>query len=53
MEYIESVHGVVETPEYLKEAEALFTVEELEAIVTMVATDPECGELMQGRSMYE
>ena len=42
------MHGVVETPGYLKDAEALFTAEEREGIVTMVATDPECGEIMQG-----
>lgn len=42
------MHGVVETPGYLKDAEAIFTTEEREAIVTMVARDPECGDLMQG-----
>lgn len=42
------MHGVVETPGYLKDAEAIFTAQEREAIVTMVATDPECGEIMQG-----
>ena len=48
MEYNLPMHGVVETPGYLKDAETLFTPEEREAIVTMVATDPECGEVMQG-----
>ena len=42
------MHVVVETPGYLKEVEAIFTTQEREAIVTMVATDPECGEIMQG-----
>jgi len=42
------MHGVVETPGYLKDAEAIFTAQEREAIVTMVASDPECGQLMQG-----
>ena len=42
------MHSVVETPDYLRDAEAIFTVAEREAIVTMVASDPECGEVMQG-----
>ena len=42
------MHAVVETPGYLKDAEAIFTIQEREAIVTMVASDPECGEVMQG-----
>jgi hypothetical protein len=42
------MHVVVETPAYLRDAEAIFTAQEREAIVTMVASDPECGELMQG-----
>ena len=48
MEYHGSMHGVVETPAYLRHAEAIFTAQEREAIVTTVASDPECGELMQG-----
>ena len=39
---------VVETPGYLKDAASIFTAAEREAIVTMVASDPECGEVMQG-----
>ncbi len=39
---------VVETPLYLKSAVSLFSVEEREAIVNMVASDPECGDLIQG-----
>lgn len=42
------MHVVVETPGYLRDAEAIFTTAEREAIVTMVAADPECGEIMQG-----
>lgn len=42
------MHTVVETPGYLKDAEAIFNSHEREAIVTMVANDPECGEIMQG-----
>jgi hypothetical protein len=39
---------VVETPSYLKATEAIFTEAERENIVSMVAADPECGEVMQG-----
>ena len=38
---------VVETPSYLKTAEAIFSRAEREDIVAMVAADPECGEVMQ------
>lgn len=38
---------VVETPSYLKAA-AIFTAEERERIVSMVAADPECGDVMRG-----
>ena len=48
MEYIGVMHSVVETPAYLKDAEAIFTTMEREAIVTMVASDPLCGEILQG-----
>jgi hypothetical protein len=39
---------VVETPGYLRVAEAIFSQAECERIVAMVAADPECGEVMQG-----
>ena len=39
---------VVETPGYLKDAEAIFTEAERERIVAMVAAAPECGEVIQG-----
>ncbi len=42
------MHAVVETPGYLKAASALFTEAEMAEIVTMVATDPESGDVMQG-----
>ncbi len=48
MEYTVHMHSVVETPGYLKDAEAILTAEERSAIVTMVASDPNCGEVMQG-----
>jgi hypothetical protein len=42
------VQTVVETPGYLKAAEAIFNQAERERIVAMVAAEPECGEVMQG-----
>jgi hypothetical protein len=45
---------VVETPSYLKKAEALFSAEEREgnsgseSRLAMVSSDPECGDLIQG-----
>ena len=39
---------IVETPGYLKAAETIFTEAERAEIVVMVATDPECGEIMPG-----
>jgi hypothetical protein len=42
------VQTVVETPGYLKVAEAIFSEAERESIVSMVAMDPDCGEVMQG-----
>ena len=48
MEYKIKMQTVVELPSYLKAAEAIFTAAERDAIVLMVASDPECGEVMQG-----
>lgn len=48
MEYNIKMQTIVETPSYLKAAEAIFTQAEREDIVAMVAADPECGEVMQG-----
>ncbi len=48
MEYKKEVQTVVETPGYLKAAEAIFSQTERDDIVAMVAVDPECGEIMQG-----
>jgi hypothetical protein len=39
---------VVETPQYLKASEALFSETERADIVAMVAVDPECGDVMEG-----
>lgn len=48
MEYKLEMQTVVETPAYLKAAEAIFSEAEREDIVAMVASDPECGEVIQG-----
>ena len=48
MEYIIGMQTVVETPTYLKAAEKLFSADEREAIVAMVAGTPECGDVIQG-----
>ena len=39
---------VIEMPGHLKIAEAIFNETERERIVSMVASDPECGALIQG-----
>ena len=39
---------VVEMPSYLRAAGAIFTESERQDIVSMVAADPDCGEVMQG-----
>lgn len=48
MEYSSSMRTVVETPPYLKVAEALFDEEERQKIVSLVSADPGCGEVMPG-----
>ena len=42
------MHAIVETPGYLKAAEQIFSTIEREAIVAMIADDPECGEVTPG-----
>jgi hypothetical protein len=37
---------VVETPSYLRAAEVIFSEAEREDVVNMIATDPECGEVI-------
>ena len=39
---------VVETPGYLRAAETIFSEIERAEIVTMIASNPECGEAIQG-----
>jgi hypothetical protein len=39
---------VVETPQYLKAAEAIFSEAERQAIVTAVAMNPDCGDVIPG-----
>jgi hypothetical protein len=48
LEYNVKMQTVVETPTYLKAAEKLFSAREREGIVAMVASDPECGEVIRG-----
>jgi hypothetical protein len=48
MEYSIDVHTVVETPQYIKASESIFSEAERTDIVNMVATDPECGDVMEG-----
>jgi hypothetical protein len=42
------MQAVVETPRYLADAERLFTADEREAIVDLVAGDPRCGVVLRG-----
>jgi hypothetical protein len=42
------MHTVVETPGYLRNAEAIFTDTERAEIVAMVSKNPECGDVIQG-----
>jgi hypothetical protein len=48
MEYKMKMQTVVELPSYLRAAGAIFTEAERQDIVSMVAADPDCGEVMQG-----
>jgi len=43
---------VVETPTYLRAADAIFSDEEREAIVRTIAAYPEAGDLMPGTGGY-
>ena len=42
------MHTVVELPSYLKKAEKLFSEQERDEIVLILAGDSECGEVMRG-----
>src|ERR1700722_18593262 len=42
------MHTVVETPQYLRAAESIFSEAERADILAMVAGDPECGDVMEG-----
>jgi hypothetical protein len=48
MEYNINMRTVVETPQYLRASEAIFTEAERADIVAMLAADPECGDVMEG-----
>jgi hypothetical protein len=52
LEYKTRIQTVVETPSYIRAAEAIFSETEHEAIVAMVAADPECGEVIQGTAEF-
>jgi hypothetical protein len=42
------MQAVIETPRYLADAERLFSADEREAIVDLVASDPHCGVVIPG-----
>lgn len=43
------MHTVIETPNYLRDAEtAGLSEEEQENVVTMIATNPKCGDMIPG-----
>lgn len=44
------MHAVVETPRFLHDAERLFATHERDAIVDLVANDPQCGVVIPGGS---
>ena len=52
MAYSHSMHTVVETPIYLRSAEAIFNEADRERIVRTIAAAPECRELMPGTGGY-
>jgi hypothetical protein len=43
-----ALQAVVETPQYLSDAERLFTADERAAIVDQIAADPLCGVVIPG-----
>jgi hypothetical protein len=43
-----ALQAVVETPQYLSDAERLFTADERVAIVEQIAADPLCGVVIPG-----
>lgn len=42
------MHTVVETPRYQADADRLFTADERDAIVDLLASDPRCGVVVPG-----
>ena len=42
------MHTVVETPRFAADAERLFTDQEREEIIELVAVDPRCGVVVPG-----
>jgi hypothetical protein len=45
---VKALNTVIETPPYLVQASAIMSEEDRADVVTMVAADPECGDLIQG-----
>lgn len=43
---------VVETPAYLRDAERIFSAEQRADIVSILAADPECGDVIPGTGGY-
>ena len=52
MAYSSSMQTVVETPMYLRAAEAIFRESDMERIVRTIAASPESGDLMPGTGGY-
>lgn len=50
--YYFSMQTVVETPTYLRAAEAIYSAADREEIVRTIADDPEAGDLMAGTGGY-
>jgi hypothetical protein len=46
------MHTVVETPQYLKASESIFSEAERQDIATAIASEPEAGDLMPGTGGY-
>jgi hypothetical protein len=52
MAYSHPMHTLVETPMYVRAAEAIFNETDRERIVCAIAAAPESGDLMPGTGGY-
>jgi hypothetical protein len=52
MAYHQIVQTIVETPTYLRAAQALLSEKDREEIVLVIAADPESGDVMPGTGGY-